>query len=1117
VKYIIISILILFSLSAYGQIEDTPLFVGKYFGNQSGGGSGYWQVTGNFTDETGYYDATSIQVGDVLFFVDAGIGYHLPVTSIISASGSSFTVRVNNDGITGVSAVPNGAGGFYRANSPKGLWPDPAGLTAPDRQTLNSFLIKRINQEPVKRDTFITVPHSTNFIPSLVVTNASRFYNNVYISAKGGTDTSTVAFLAAPNTSHYGVVYNIKADSGLVETRILSDAHLSNTKSSYLLRRGQMAQVRALPDQVQANAYKWAVNVSWDSTVVSGGGGVSDGDKGDITVSSSGATWTIDNGVVTSAKVASQTLDSTDLKNRGTTLLKLAQSGATNGQVPKFNSTTGSWEPGADNNSGGVSSNLITETVIEAIGSPSNRSDMASCIRLNGDTLLLMYEQFPGGGDDFDDYYLIKRYSYDNGATWQARQNVFATTPLPEIDRGFGIPSLLQSGDTTHLMFWGGRNYPGDPGGNYYDAKIYYTRSTNKGVTWSTPVNIQGGSDTTYHAPGSDRLVKLANGRLLYATGVLQNTTPLSSIGNYTIYRAYSDDKGVTWTYGTTGIAGVSGLAGEAGFWQLPNGVITMYFRTRDKWIYAANSTDNGATFGSIYRVLPNGNLMPTIKYIPELQMLVAAYAPGEFDANNVWETGTPSERRDLVLSFSRDGKNWSDPTLIYRGNTTSKLIVIEPSIFYNSVSKTLSVFYSPSDNTEARYSLHETKISAPTALGVGSSKVSDFLFLDRLGIGFTNQNDARPSAKIDIRRDALGGSTGDFDISMSNPAGDEIRLSDRTAGSVTLNEIYLYAKSASANNRLRVTNNNITNTNPGLLIAVDKGDGATASASSDLILQVTNGGVNQGVRMYGNGDMNIAGNLTEGTVRKSMEISATSNSERFALTGSNNGASGGYTRWGIGTATSGTYWPYFQSLPVGDFSALWEWRQTASSTSTPPLDFSFITSGGSALAANTIMQRWKSNNTTRMSVDQEGDLVANSFVGLLRPVAGTTTLASDVRISGSLLTTPVAGAFGEYDGTEFYATNSTASRTIFARVLKGSGTLDFGSTASNGESDLTITVAGVADGDVVSLGVPNASATTGVFFAWVSATNTVTVRFHNTSGGSTDPVSGTFKVTVTK
>jgi len=167
------------------------------------------------------------------------------------------------------------------------------------------------------------------------------------------------------------------------------------------------------------------------------------------------------------------------------------------------------------------------------------------------------------------------------------------------------------------------------------------------------------------------------------------------------------------------------------------------------------------------------------------------------------------------------------------------------------------------------------------------------------------------------------------------------------------------------------------------------------------------------------------------------------------------------------------------------------------------------------ALSASNIWLRPIGTTTGVLIARETTGVIPNA---LLQLGAGSTVRAPLKFTSGTNRTTAEAGAI-EYDGTEFYATNSTASRTTLARVLKGSNTLDFGSTAAGAVTDLTITVTGAADGDVVSLSVPNASqTTTGSFSAWVSATNTVTVRYRIAAlVGSEDPASGTFKVTVTK
>lgn len=84
--------------------------------------------------------------------------------------------------------------------------------------------------------------------------------------------------------------------------------------------------------------------------------------------------------------------------------------------------------------------------------------------------------------------------------------------------------------------------------------------------------------------------------------------------------------------------------------------------------------------------------------------------------------------------------------------------------------------------------------------------------------------------------------------------------------------------------------------------------------------------------------------------------------------------------------------------------------------------------------------------------------------------------------------------------------------------VLTGSASLDFPSTSAQSSSDLTITVTGAATGNVVDVGVPNASVlSNSSFTAWVSATNTVSVRFNNYSSGAQNPAAGTFKVAVSQ
>lgn len=92
-------------------------------------------------------------------------------------------------------------------------------------------------------------------------------------------------------------------------------------------------------------------------------------------------------------------------------------------------------------------------------------------------------------------------------------------------------------------------------------------------------------------------------------------------------------------------------------------------------------------------------------------------------------------------------------------------------------------------------------------------------------------------------------------------------------------------------------------------------------------------------------------------------------------------------------------------------------------------------------------------------------------------------------------------------------------SGTAITKHLSATASLNFGATAAQTCDALTITVTGAADGDAVALGTPASAYTdSNIFWAYVSAADTVTVRRCNITGSpAADIGAATFRADVWK
>ena len=170
--------------------------------------------------------------------------------------------------------------------------------------------------------------------------------------------------------------------------------------------------------------------------------------------------------------------------------------------------------------------------------------------------------------------------------------------------------------------------------------------------------------------------------------------------------------------------------------------------------------------------------------------------------------------------------------------------------------------------------------------------------------------------------------------------------------------------------------------------------------------------------------------------------------------------------------------------------------------------------------------------------VSSSNTMVLGSGVGVVigRSTVETSAILEMSSVTKALLVpriSDVAGGIASpkhgmiaYDSTDDqiqgYVSNEW--RNMTPRIITASSTLNFGSTAVNASTDLTMPLTGAATIDTVSLGVSpdvftsGTNMTNGFFTGWVASADTVNIRFTNNDSALTaDPASGTFKATIIK
>ena len=198
-------------------------------------------------------------------------------------------------------------------------------------------------------------------------------------------------------------------------------------------------------------------------------------------------------------------------------------------------------------------------------------------------TVLAFAEGRKVGTADAGDIDLVMRRSLDGGRTWQPHQMVWddggntCGNPCPVVDRETGTLWLLTTwnrGDDPEPRIISGESRD--------TRRVFVTRSTDDGVSWSRPIEITSSvkqTNWTWYATGPGAGIQLEQGpnrgRLVVACDHIEAGTK-----HYRSHVIYSDDHGANWKLGG---ATPRHEVNECEVAELPGGRLLLNMRNYDR------------------------------------------------------------------------------------------------------------------------------------------------------------------------------------------------------------------------------------------------------------------------------------------------------------------------------------------------------------------------------------------------------------------------------------------------------------------------------------------------------------------------------------------------------